>query len=191
MNKELWKIFVGWNKGHFWASEKNIKRNFSFSAMEYLKNRILARRLLDTSTNAERSSNSARIQTEKRRMTKNRVSTRTIQKLTKQAFEGLSKESYHYKNGDKTLIIQHFLGRCGKAGEVFLGNSDNNLAVTNVQAFFTILANKHSAQNIQGAEIVKASLSGTNIEPRRLRKLVAPTSRLEGWQKARDRRVCG
>ena len=88
VNKELWKKFVGWNKGHFWASEKNIKRNFSFSAMEYLKNRILARRLLDTSTNAERSSNSARIQTEKRRMTKNRVSTRTIQKLTKQAFEG-------------------------------------------------------------------------------------------------------
>ena len=191
LGKDLWKSFVKWNTGKFWSSEKNIKRNFSTPGEEYLRNRVLARQLLDTSTNAERLKLSEKKQTEGRRKTKKLTSLRSIQTITKKAFEGLGKEWEYYDDDDKRNIIQHFLTRCGKVGDIFLKNNDRDHAIVNVQAFLKTLANKHSAQNIQGAEIVKASLSGENLEPRKVRKLVAPTSRLEVWQKVRDRRENG
>ena len=85
-------------------------------------------------------------------------------------------------------MLVNLLRRVGKVGEPFLGNVFKDHIITNIQGFFGLLAKKHSASNIAGSELVKPSISGRNIAPRVTRSLVAPTSRLENWQRARDRR---
>ena len=48
VDKKLWKIFIRYNRGQFWISEKNIKRNFSELGASNLRDRVLARDQLDT-----------------------------------------------------------------------------------------------------------------------------------------------
>ena len=74
------------------------------------------------------------------------------------------------------------------AGKTFLGNAYKDKVVKNFQDFFGRLGKKHSTRNIHGSGLVKAAVSGENLEPFVTRKLLAPTRRLEGLQKARDRR---
>ena len=191
IDTSLWKTFLNWNGCSFWSGRSNITRNFITPAKTYLDDPILARNELDMTKKSDRRTQSTKKQNDKRRKRSNekKLSIRSIRRISKNAFTSLGTQWDHYGYNNHHSVIKHFLTRCGKAGECFLRNNEKDCVVENVSAFMKTLSHKHSAKNIQGVEIVKASLSGPNIEPLSLRKLVAPSSRLEGWQKARDRRV--
>ena len=70
--------------------------------------------------------------------------------------------------------------RVGKVREMCLGNAHKDKVVKNLHDLFGRLGKKHSTRNIQGLDLVKAAVSGENLEPNVLRKLLAPTTRLEG-----------
>ena len=123
-----------------------------------------------------------------RRKPKKVLSARTLERLSKSDFDGFGKEWNYYERTDQINILRHLLQRCGSVGDQFLEKIDQGSAIENITTFFRTLSQKHSAVNIIAVETVKASLSGPNIDSRKLRNLVAPTSRLETWQKVRDRR---
>ena len=178
---ERWFVLVGaieyCKKFHNFS--KNILPGSSFSSNE-----------LDMTKKSDRKTQTTEKQNDKRRKWSNekKPSVRSIRKISKNAFTSLGTQLDHYGYNNHNSVIKHFLTRCGKAGECFLQNNEKECVVENVSAFMKTLSHKHSAKKIEGVEIVIASLFGPNIDPLSLRKLVAPSSHLEGWQKARDRR---
>ena len=180
IDTKLWKMFVKWNGAKFWESKYKRKRNFVKPALEYIKNPALARQSLDLSTKEMRIQSSREKQSRKRRNSKGSISEETIRRVSLNAFNALGKEWKHYESNDQCKILEAFVRRVGKPGENFLVNSYKDKVIQNVRGFFQRVAQQHSAKNILGSQLVKAALSGENLEPRSTRRLVAPTSRLEG-----------
>ena len=152
-------------------------------------NTVLARQRLDLATKALRTQRAQDKRARKRRKTKPSLSSETIRRVSQNAFKGLGKEWNHYSESNQTEILKNLLIRCGYVGKVFLGSLYKDNATENIQNFFARVSRKSSAKNIRGTSIVKAAVSGENLEPRDARRLFAPSSRLEIWQKARDYRL--
>ena len=115
-----------------------------------------------------------------REKSKGKVSDETLRRVSLNAFTSLGKEWEYFRFEDQHAVLEKFWKRVGKVDEIYLGNASKDKVVKIIHKFFGRLGKKHSTRNIQGLDLVKAAVSGENLEPNVLRKLLAPTTRLEG-----------
>ena len=115
-----------------------------------------------------------------RKKSKGKVSDETLRRVSLNALTSLGKEWKYFGVEDQLTVLEKFLKRVGKVGENYLGNAYKDKVVKNIHDFFGRLGKNHSTRNIQGLELVKAAVSGENLEPNVLRMLLSPTTRLEG-----------
>ena len=79
-------------RAEFWTSEKHVRKNFLVPSEKYLEDRTLARAKLDMTSKDKRQKGSYLKQLRMRRKQKKGLSVRTVERISKNAFESLGKE---------------------------------------------------------------------------------------------------
>ena len=99
---------------------------------------------MDKSTKAVRIKSSQKKTLRARRKSKGKVSDETLRRVSLNAFTSLGKEWEYFRNEDQQAVLEKFLKRVGKVGEIYLGNASKDKVVKNLHDFFGRLGKKHS-----------------------------------------------
>ena len=121
---------------------------------------------------------------------KKNLKERPIRQLAQAAVDVIPKW-HSYDEVTKRGIIRNILGRLDLVGKSFLVNDSATKALANVSSVFSVLSSARNAHTLKPKTFLMVALSGSNIEAHLLRDLVAPKSRQQGWDKARELRARG